>query len=173
MTMVNNETRDGATYQSPPDSATFLYDFVHVHAKFDAIINMAKLQDFAWIGSSAKKSVTDGVIYITKLHASGLFSKVVEVELGAPRRSQRSYIMPIAWRSLNSRFLFPTLDGDLEFLELDPGYIRIALRGSYLSPFGGIGVSIDRLLMHRVAESTVRSFLQDLASEIQARCLDL
>ena len=40
------------------------------------------------------------------------------------------------------------------------------LRGSYEPPLGALGQHVDRLLMHRVAEATIRSFMLRLAESL-------
>jgi hypothetical protein len=40
------------------------------------------------------------------------------------------------------------------------------LRGSYERPLGALGQRVDRLLIHRVAEATIRSFMLRLAESL-------
>ena len=55
------------------------------------------------------------------------------------------------------------LSADLEVAALDPDLTQLTLRGSYDPPLGAMGRRLDRLLMHRVAEASIRSFLRHLA----------
>jgi hypothetical protein len=60
------------------------------------------------------------------------------------------------------------LDGDLELAPLGPDQCRISLAATYTPALGRFGVQVDRALLHRVAASTVRSFLTQLASKLQS-----
>jgi hypothetical protein len=45
-------------------------------------------------------------------------------------------------------------------------FTQLTLRGRYEPPLGTLGRQIDRLLLHRVAEATVRSFMRRLAESL-------
>ena len=57
----------------------------------------------------------------------------------------------------------PVLSADLEVAGLGDHMTQLTLHGRYDPPLGAIGRRIDRLLMHRIAEATIRSFLSRLA----------
>jgi hypothetical protein len=52
-------------------------------------------------------------------------------------------------------------------IQLGPKFL--ILSASYVPPLGELGWRLDRALLHRVAESTVRSFLLRLAASLEAR----
>ena len=45
-------------------------------------------------------------------------------------------------------------------------HFRLTLSASYVPPFGELGARLDRALLHRVAVSTVRSFLVRVAASL-------
>lgn len=45
---------------------------------------------------------------------------------------------------------------------------RLEIKASYRVPLGGLGRTLDRPLLHLVAEATIRSFLQRLAEDLAA-----
>jgi hypothetical protein len=63
--------------------------------------------------------------------------------------------------------IFPMLDGDLELAPLGSERCRLTLSASYMPPFGDVGRALDRALLHRVAQSTVRSFLARVAMSLE------
>jgi hypothetical protein len=58
------------------------------------------------------------------------------------------------------------MSADLEVAPLDENLTQLTLRGRYEPPLGAVGRRIDRLLMHRVAEASVRAFLGRLVSTL-------
>ena len=70
------------------------------------------------------------------------------------------------WRATGSQGIFPVLSADLEVAALSPQITHLTLRGSYEPPLGAVGQRLDRLLMHRVAEATIRSFMRRLAESL-------
>jgi hypothetical protein len=59
------------------------------------------------------------------------------------------------------------MEGDIELAPFGPGASHLAMSGRYTPPYGGIGQALDRALLHRVAEATVRDFVQRVAERIQ------
>jgi hypothetical protein len=60
------------------------------------------------------------------------------------------------------------LSGDLELAPLEPHSCRLTLAASYIPPLGDLGRALDRALLHRIAQSTVRSFLAREATILEA-----
>ncbi|HMK97435.1 MAG TPA: hypothetical protein VK425_07805, partial [Acidimicrobiales bacterium] len=76
--------------------------------------------------------------------------------------------LSIKWQAAERPALFPVLEGDLELVPLGADRSRLILSASYVPPLGELGRRLDRAVLHRVAESTVRSFLRRLASSLEA-----
>jgi hypothetical protein len=55
----------------------------------------------------------------------------------------------------------------LELAPLGPDQCRISLAATYTPALGRFGAQVDRTLLHRVAASTVRSFLTQMATKLQ------
>jgi hypothetical protein len=124
-----------------------------------------------WIDPLANAAGREGEAILMKIGpswAAGLLAREVRVRLGPPRRRIASVVVPIEWEAAGLSSLFPVLSGDLEIVPLGPGRCRIVLSGSYIVPLGEIGRGLDRALLHRVAASTVRSFLRQLSAHLEA-----
>lgn len=93
----------------------------------------------------------------------------VVVELGPPVRSSTKTVFPIRWRASELPGLFPALDADLEVASLGPGRTQLAISARYAPPFGAFGRAIDRAVLSRVAEATLKDFLDRLADAIVRR----
>ena len=76
-------------------------------------------------------------------------------------------VIPLAWEPSGLLALFPVLHGDILLAPIGPGWCRVTLAASYVAPFGALGSRVDHALLHRVAASTVRSFLSRVATSLQ------
>ena len=62
--------------------------------------------------------------------------------------------------------LFPVLDADLTLTPAGQNAALLTLAGAYRPPLGGLGAELDRLLLHRVAEATIRNFIERVATAL-------
>jgi len=95
-------------------------------------------------------------------------SKNVEIEVGKPVASAGRSWIAIAWRATGPMGLFPVMDAELELASLGPQLTQLSLSGRYQPPMGFVGRTIDRALLSRVAEATIKDFVDRLASAIGA-----
>jgi hypothetical protein len=90
--------------------------------------------------------------------------KKVNIEIREPVRFPSKTILPFRWVATGPQNLFPALDADIEVAPLGPFCTQLSISARYEPPLGTIGRAIDRTLLHRVAEATVKDFL-DRAGE--------
>jgi hypothetical protein len=95
-----------------------------------------------------------------------LLAKTVEVQFGPVRSHGDVTLLAFSWQATGSGSLFPALDADLELSPLGEGRTELTLRGRYQPPGGALGRRIDELLLHRLADATVRAFLSSLAARL-------
>jgi hypothetical protein len=62
--------------------------------------------------------------------------------------------------------LFPVLDADLTLTSAGENAALLTLSGAYRPPLGNLGAELDRLLLHRVAEATIRNFLDRVSAAL-------
>lgn len=91
----------------------------------------------------------------------------IKVEIGAPKANGGVMFLPIRWRSATEAGLFPTLDGVLEVAALGSGRTHLGLSANYEPPLGLVGQIADRALFHRVAEVTVKDFLERIGARLE------
>ena len=97
----------------------------------------------------------------------GSFSKQMLVQLLRPYQHDGVLVVPVRWVATGATgAMFPQLDGNLELAPTDEGLSVLRLNGSYRPPLAAVGGGLDRLLLHRVADATVRRFLQDVAAGV-------
>ena len=74
----------------------------------------------------------------------------------------------MVWEPAGAGALLPRLDADIEVGSLGPERTQVAISGRYTPPLGQAGRVIDRVLLHRVAEATVKDFVDPVAARLLA-----
>jgi hypothetical protein len=95
-----------------------------------------------------------------------LLAKTVEVQFGPLRRHGDVTLFAFSWQATGSGSLFPGLDADLELSPVGETRTELTLMGRYQPPGGALGRRVDELLLHRLADATVRAFLSSLAAKL-------
>jgi hypothetical protein len=95
-------------------------------------------------------------------------SKNVEIDIGTPVASAGKTWIPMTWRATGPTVLFPVLEAELEFASLGTELTQLSLSGRYQPPFGLVGRTVDKALLSRVAEATIKDFIDRLARAIEA-----
>jgi hypothetical protein len=98
-----------------------------------------------------------------------LLAKTVEISPGPLRVHADRVLMAFSWEASGTSSLFPQLDADLEAAPLGADRTQLALRARYEVPGGLLGRGVDHLLLHRVAESTIRAFLNQICEALEGR----
>jgi len=143
-----------------------IQDFVQVEAPYEAVRTRLLEPSPRWLLDGARAAYADGERLLLIVSATGgevTVGKRVQVELGAARARGDGVVMPLSWWATGAHRLFPTLDADLEIMPLGPDQVMLTLMGRYEPPLGAVGRSLDRLVLHRIAEACVRSFLHRTA----------
>lgn len=93
----------------------------------------------------------------------------VELAIGIAGIQRSGLVYPIAWKASGATVLFPVLDADLVLTKLGADRTRITLRGTYKPPLGVVGRLADRAILGRIAEATVRNWVDRLAGELNCQ----
>lgn len=88
----------------------------------------------------------------------------IEVETGPVQRFAYGVTVRLEWRAARHSELFPELEGHLRLERRQPAGCTLRLDARYVPPGGSVGATVDRALMHRIAESSVQDFLDRVAS---------
>ncbi len=96
-------------------------------------------------------------------------SKEVHIQLGPPYRITGKTVLPLSWKATGPERLFPSLEADLEVAALGGSRTQLSISARYRPPLGVVGKALDRVLLHRVAEATVKDFLDRVGEGIGAR----
>ena len=98
-------------------------------------------------------------------------ARKVEIEFSEPVRMPSKTVIPLHWTAAGATGLFPALDADLEIAPLWPARTQLAMSARYVPPLGAIGRAIDRAVLFRVAEATLKDFLDRVAEALLAQAL--
>ena len=74
--------------------------------------------------------------------------------------------LPLTWEPVGLEGVLPRLDATLELGSLGADRTQLAISARYRPPLGVVGQAMDRVLLHRVAEATLKDFLDRLGSAI-------
>lgn len=103
---------------------------------------------------------------------AGGVSKLVRVQARELSWTDMSAGLALRWEATGvGGALFPVLDADLT-LAPDGVGTMMRLAGAYRPPIGPLGQALDRAILHRVAEATIRTFLARVAAQLAASPLD-
>ena len=146
-----------------------IHDFVQVDRDYDEIRARVLADPRALIAASAGSAYRDGErlsVRLTPLSNHPSLGKTVEVDLADPYEREDQLVLPMHWWAPGATRLYPHLDGDLEFAPLGALSTQLTLMGSYDPPLGFVGRHADVLLLHRVAEASIRSFLVSVSRNL-------
>lgn len=152
----------------PPD--VFLRSFVMV-ARPSAQVEAEIVQGVhKWLPDMAKQANGDGEKLLSELGfqvGNRRIARQIEVEIGAARAGAGLTFMPIRWQAATDASLFPTLEGELEIAPVGATRTQLGLSANYSPPLGLLGKIADRALFHRVAEVTVKDFLERIGRRLE------
>src|SRR5205823_391448 len=94
--------------------------------------------------------------------------KRVLVTVHPPITFPTRLILPIEWRPASGQGLFPKLLADIEVAPLGTRRTHLSISARYDPPLGLVGRTLDRAMLHRIAELTVKDFLDRTAVALAA-----
>src|SRR5439155_25616418 len=95
--------------------------------------------------------------------------KRVHIQLGRPFRLASKGVLPMAWRATGAHAIFPSLEADIEVAPIGQNRTQLSVSARYQPPLGPFGRAIDRTLLHRVAEATIKDFVDRAAEALTSR----
>ena len=102
------------------------------------------------------------------IHVAGVpVRKRVNVEFGEPVRTSTWAVIPISWKPTFAGKLLPVMNGKVDVSPVSKDETRLTVSGMYEPPLGRIGEQLDEVLMHNVAEGTVRELAEQIAERLE------
>ena len=94
-------------------------------------------------------------------------SELVQVRFRDGVSHGDSVIWAMRWEVIGpGGSLFPALDADIVLTPAGEDATLLAVSGAYRPPLGALGAGLDRAIMHRVAEATIRIFTDHIGTAI-------
>lgn len=115
---------------------------------------------------AAAAAVAESEPVLVRAGVAGL-TKRVAVQALEPVHGPDRVVIAIRWLATGKADqLFPALDANLELRAAGDAHTELILLGAYQPPFGRVGAAIDQLVLHRLAEATLRRFTTDVAEMV-------
>lgn len=95
-------------------------------------------------------------------------AKSVSLAIGVAEIHRSGLVYPIKWTAAGAQALFPELSADLALSQMGPSITSLALDGTYEPPLGMVGRVADRIVLGRVADATVRNWVDRLADAVSS-----
>ncbi|MDH3261718.1 MAG: hypothetical protein OEM84_12205 [Acidimicrobiia bacterium] len=146
----------------------FIYYFAQLHQPFDKVEESVcrLLRDLTGWADAAYR---DGEELRARVGVGGkrpVIAKTVTLDVGRPVRTPHQTTIPLSWKATGTPALFPQMNADLTVARLGPDMVQIGFSGSYDAPGGSVGQAIDEALLHRIAESSVKGFVDRIAEAV-------
>jgi hypothetical protein len=142
-----------------------VYDFTRIPLPVDQVRSRLLIAVNGILQQVAEAAYDEGEELLSRVGPFGPvpgLSKAVKVYAGKVRDRGKGFVMPLRWSATGATELFPVMEADLEISPLGADESQLRLSGSYEPPLGALGRGLDRLLLHQLAEATVRAFLSEL-----------
>lgn len=144
----------------------FVYYYVQIDQPFEHV-EPDLLRMLPGLRGWAEEAYRDGEHLYARIGTrGGKIAKTVEMTVGEPARGASETWIPVEWEATGFPSLFPRMQADIVVAAIGPTLTQVALRGSYRVPLGKVGVALDRTLLHRIAEASVKSFVDRIAAAI-------
>lgn len=149
----------------------FVQDFKTIDRPYDDVAARIAADTEKVLGAALDATRAEGERLRVKVGPAGwpaVLGKTVEVHPGPVRAQGDGVLVAFSWEVKGGASLFPRLDADLEVAPFGTNQTALALRGRYDPPVGPLGRRADQLLLHRLAESTIRAFLDSVCTSLGA-----
>lgn len=95
-------------------------------------------------------------------------AKEVLLRIGTARIRRDGVAYPITWRATGPTGLFPRMTAELVVSPVGSDQASVVFEGTYDPPLGILGEAIDRTLLNRLAEMTVKSWVDDVVETTES-----
>jgi hypothetical protein len=75
--------------------------------------------------------------------------------------------VPLTWQAAESPGLFPVMTAELSVYPLSPTETQVELHGQYDPPLGVLGLALDAVVGHRIAEASIHRFVHAVVERLR------
>ncbi|MGD1053563.1 MAG: hypothetical protein ABR950_07015 [Candidatus Dormibacteria bacterium] len=144
-------------------------DFVQIDRPFADVRDELVAAGPDWLGDSLVAAYKEGEqlsLRVSSAIGPIRLSKRVSAELGELSVKPDRVTQPLRWRAAGATGLFPAMVADLEFVPMGTAMTSISFMGRYVPPLGPLGREVDRMLLHRLAQASVRALLAHVVERL-------
>jgi hypothetical protein len=153
-----------------PDGIVLIQDFIQVEKPFAEVRATFLAEPRALLVNHANAAYHEGEQLSMRLYPLTKhkhFGKRIVIDLGQPYERGGRLVLPIHWWAPGATRLYPRLEADLDVAPVGDGTTQITLMGRYDPPLAALGRGADRMLLHHIAEASIRSFLAKIARALE------
>ncbi len=174
---IDGDTRVGVTFgpcgNCEPvvwfDETVFIYYYVQLKRPIN-VIEPRFRSFFSRFSSWAESAYREGEELRANISVGSgpaTVAKTVRMRVGDPVVGRAETTVPIVWEATGPTALFPIMEGNLIMAGVGPEYTQLAFRGTYEPPMGALGRALDKVVMHRLAESSVKGFVDRISEALE------
>lgn len=148
----------------------FIYYYAQLHQPFEQVEYRVcrLLSDFTGWADAAYRDGEELRARVGVGGKRGVIAKTVTLDVGRPVRTPQQTTIALSWKATGAPGLFPEMNADLTVARVGPDLAHLGFSGSYEPPGGPVGHLIDEALLHRIAESSVKGFVDRIVEAIGA-----
>jgi hypothetical protein len=102
----------------------------------------------------------------------GAITRRVDAEIGPMATGPASLGVPLRWKAAAHPKLFPVMHADLHISDADGDHILLRVHGVYIAPLGPVGAVADALAGRRIAQKSVRRFLNEVSRRLADKLVE-
>ncbi|HET9051292.1 MAG TPA: hypothetical protein VFO60_06275 [Candidatus Dormibacteraeota bacterium] len=140
-----------------------VHDFTYVDRPVEHVAGRLRDDPEGWLTAVAVASRVDEASLCRRVGEAGdvpFLRRTAFVTCGDAAERGDVLLLPIAWMADRLAGTAPILEAEVEVAPLGADRTQVSLSGRYEPPAGDLGHHVDRLVLHRVAQATVRAFLE-------------
>jgi len=132
------------------------------------LVNLASREGLSRASQHAYENGLERVIRVGPFGDASVVSKLVKVSFVDPVYHEDAMTLGLRWEATGiTGGMFPVLDGDLMLTRIDDDTTQLRFVASYRPPLGHLGAGLDKAILSKVAEATVRALLRNIASALE------
>ncbi|MBV9093926.1 MAG: MFS transporter [Streptosporangiaceae bacterium] len=152
-------------------SHVFISAEVRLDTGFNAaqarLANLARRGLLRRASHDAYHDLGTGVARVGPLGTAPGLSRLVAVRFSDMTVREDSATVAIRWETTGAGGgLFPALDADIKLTPAGDDATMLAVSGVYRAPFGSLGAGLDRVILRRIAQATIRAFADQIGAAI-------
>jgi hypothetical protein len=131
------------------------------------LVNLARGGRLRSASDDAYRELGTMLAGVGPLGAARGMSKLVMVRFSDMAIHEDCAVVAVRWEATGpGGALFPALDADIKLTPAGEGATVLAVSGVYRPPLGALGAGLDRVVMGRVAQATIRTFAHRIGAAI-------